>query len=126
MSKGNLYRGRGTKEAQLRRFRAAYGRRGPGVYGAVVGKVAREQARKRGKKVEKVKGHMSTSVLGKPYFVKAHEAVLVGERYKPGSTYTVITRPYEVPTHVSHSKTGKREIVRRHKVKAHKTRVRRL
>jgi hypothetical protein len=40
----HLYRGRGVKGAELRKFEAEYGRKkGRRVYGAVVGKVRRER-----------------------------------------------------------------------------------
>jgi len=47
MTAGKLYRGKGTKARQLAAFRGRYGKRGAAVYGAVVGKVAREQVRPR-------------------------------------------------------------------------------
>ena len=46
----HLYRGRGTKERERRAFEKEYGKaRGDYVYGATVGKVARERAAKRGR-----------------------------------------------------------------------------
>ena len=38
-----LYRGAGTKEREIRKFKARYGERGNRVYGAVVGKVYHEK-----------------------------------------------------------------------------------
>lgn len=85
MAKGKLYRGRGTKAAQMRAFRRRYGPRGAAVYGAVVGKVHREQVAlgEPGKTVENVKEgwvptHMSRrgrkKFRVKGHRVRAHKA----------------------------------------------------
>lgn len=126
MSKKKLYRGSGTKARMKRSFARRYGARGAYVYGAVIGKVAREQARKRGRKVERIRGHPSHSRSGTPEEVRPHEAILVGSRYPPEGSYSEMVRGYEVPGHASRSRKGKREWVRRHRVRAHPTTVRRI
>ena len=78
-SRRRLYRGR-AKAIELRDFEARYGKaKGPRVYGATVGKVAREQvaASPSGVKVEHVRGHMSFSSEGRPERVRAHKARIV-------------------------------------------------
>lgn len=126
MTKKQLYRGRGTKARELRAFRARYGRRGAEVYGKVIGKVAREQAAKRGEKVERVRKHRSHTRKGKPETVRAHEAFLEGERYGPKGSYTEQVKGFTVPAHASRSRKGKREWVKAHRVRPHRTRVRRF
>jgi hypothetical protein len=71
-----LYRGEG-KVVQRRAFERRYGKaRGDRVYGATIGKVARERAARRpsGTVVEEVKGHVSFSASGAPEWVSRHEA----------------------------------------------------
>lgn len=79
---GKLYRGKGTKARQERAFKARYGKRGPEVYGKVLGKVAREQAAERGGiKIEQVKQHESKSKRGRKFQVRHHIArIRVGKR----------------------------------------------
>jgi hypothetical protein len=126
MAAKRLYKGRGTKARMTRAFERRYGKRGRAVYGAVIGKVAREQAARRGEKVERVRRHESTSRKGRRFEVRAHEARLEGERYHPRGEYEEEVRGYEVPAHASRSRKGKREWVRRHHVRRHKARVRRF
>lgn len=78
MSKGRLYKGKGTKARNLTKFRKRYGSRGGRIYGAVVGKVHREQVAlgERGKSTERVRsgwvpGHWSRR-NGKRFRVKGH------------------------------------------------------
>lgn len=56
---GRLYRGRGTRQRELRKFEAEYGReKGRRVYGAVIGKVRREQVRSGARSpIERVRPH---------------------------------------------------------------------
>ncbi len=75
----HLYRD-GAAPAEERAFDERYGARGPEVYGAVVGKTAREEAAKRGgRKVERVRRHKSTTSRGKVFEVRQHEAIVVPE-----------------------------------------------
>ncbi len=77
-----LYRGPGTRSKEARAFGRRYGKRGGRarkggayVYGAVIGKVKREQAAKRGGVlIEEVKRHTSHSKKGKPFIVRRHKA----------------------------------------------------
>lgn len=71
-----LYRGKGTKRFELRKFNKRYGaKRGKAVWGAVIGKVAREQAAATGRtKIEWVKRHKAHSVKGRPFIVRRHPA----------------------------------------------------
>jgi bisphosphoglycerate-dependent phosphoglycerate mutase len=75
-----LYR-EGAHGTEEREFEDRYGEhKGERVYGAVVGKVAREQAAERGgKKVERIRRHPATSSQGKPYIVRAHEAEVTAD-----------------------------------------------
>ncbi|MDE1822064.1 MAG: hypothetical protein KGI98_14585 [Euryarchaeota archaeon] len=77
--KRSLFRGR--QGAQERKdFEARYGKKhGDAVYGATVGKVAREQAAASpsGVKIEHVRGHMSFSSAGAPERVRPHTARIV-------------------------------------------------
>jgi len=51
MAKEHLYRGRGTKARQKKKFEKEYGKKkGDYVYGATVGKVKREREAKRKKR----------------------------------------------------------------------------
>ena len=72
---------RGRQGAQERKdFEARYGKaHGDAVYGATVGKVAREQAAASpsGVKIEHVRGHMSFSSTGAPEKVRPHTARIV-------------------------------------------------
>ncbi len=71
-----FYRQGGERE-ELADFQRRYGdERGREIYGATVGKVAREQAgdRPSGVKIEHVKGHISFSREGRPEHVAPHLA----------------------------------------------------
>ena len=47
-NRGHLYRGKGTKQRELRQFEQRYGKtKGKRVYGAVIGEVKREQMNKK-------------------------------------------------------------------------------
>lgn len=84
---GRLYRGRGTRARELRSFQERYGaRRGRRVYGAVVGKTARERAARRPRHTlrERVKPHWSESSEGKRYRVRGHEAIIVAHPHSRG------------------------------------------
>lgn len=69
----HLYKN-GAKASEERKFEKEYGpEKGKHVYGATVGKVAREQAAKNGGvKREEVPGHIAISDRGTPYHVKGH------------------------------------------------------
>ena len=121
----HLYRGKNSRRREMAKFAAAYGRRGPGVYGAVVGKVARAQARKMGRKVERVRAHASRSRTGKPEWVGAHVAVLEPSPLWPKGAYVNKVKSGWVPAHWSHTKTGRRVRVKGHKIRAHKAIVKR-
>ena len=123
MAKGKLYRGAGTRSRQLRAFGRRYGKRGRAVYGAVVGKVAREQAVARGEKVERVRPHRSHTRSGHTEHVRGHPARLEGERYGWGARHVRRVTGYWVPAHWSYSKAGKREWVAGHRVRGHSTHV---
>ncbi len=73
--KTRLYR-KGGKARSLKSFKARYGaRKGARVFGAVVGKVKREQAAKHsGVLIEEVKRHTSHSKKGTPFIVRRHKA----------------------------------------------------
>lgn len=125
MATSHLYRGRGTPSRQLKSFKARYGARAGYVYGATVGKVAREQARLRGEKRERVREHRSTTRLGVPEYVRSHEARLEGSRYGPIGSYeteirTHEVRPHRVRAHLSRSKRGRIERVRGHVVRGYR------
>ena len=126
MAKGKLYRGRGTRASQRRAFKARYGKRSGYVYGAVIGKVAREQAIRAGRKTERVRGHPSRTRYGAPEWVRAHEATLRGRDWREGGTYKEHVKGGWVPGHWSRSRTGKREWVRGHRMRGHMTRVARV
>ncbi|MCI4360083.1 MAG: hypothetical protein L3J91_00105 [Thermoplasmata archaeon] len=82
----HLYRGRGTPERERRAFTEEYGpRKGPKVYGAVVGKVARERAERRpsGELRERVRGHLETR-NGRTFRVRAHTARIHAEPHGRG------------------------------------------
>ena len=73
--RGHIYRD-GAEGRELREFEARYGpEHGREVYGAVVGKVAREQAAYRpgGVKVEHIPGHISFSSKGQREWVRGSE-----------------------------------------------------
>lgn len=124
MSEGHLYRGRGTRSRQLRNFKERYGARGAEVYGKVVGKVAREQAEKRGRKVERVRAHGSHTRYGARERVRSHRATLIGSRYGSTGSYTETVRPHYVKGHYSYTRSGERVWVRGHYVRGHGARVR--
>ena len=71
----HLYTNRRERAQNLRSFKARYGKRGPEVFGAVVGKVRREQvaAGKRSNR-EWVAPHTSHSRTGRREHVKGHYA----------------------------------------------------
>lgn len=126
MSEGHLYRGRGTRSRQLRNFKERYGARGAEVYGKVVGKVAREQAERRGVKIERVRAHGSRTRYGAPERVGSHVARLVGSRYGPTGTYreTVedhYVKEHSVRGHYAH-RDGRRVWIPRHTVKRYHVR----
>jgi hypothetical protein len=81
---GHLYRD-GARKRELAEFEERYGREhGKEVYGATVGKVAREQAAERGgEKVEEIPTHYSER-NGKRFEVRAHEAVVVAHPHSRG------------------------------------------
>ena len=74
----HLYR-EGAKAKEEKSFEERYGKKkGEKVYGAVVGKVKREQLEAEGKSVgrEHVKGHISFTKRGGVYRVKGHYATV--------------------------------------------------
>ena len=75
MVRRRLYRGKGTRRREQREFKRRYGRRGPEVYGDVIGKTKREQAAKAGGEIrEYVQAHRAVSDEGRPYRVRGHYA----------------------------------------------------
>src|SRR5579864_6460946 len=66
-------------------FERKYGPRGKEIYGAVLGKVAREKAAANGGTyVEEVKAHESRSATGTPEHVRGHKAIVHAHPHHDG------------------------------------------